>query len=103
VGDSAVVGAGAYADDRLGAACATGNGEAILRVALAKTAVELLGQGCDPMASAQAAIALLADRTRATAGLIVVDRVGRVGYARNSSCMPVAYWDGQRKKVLSAG
>jgi L-asparaginase / beta-aspartyl-peptidase len=102
VGDSAVVGAGTYADDRLGGASATGVGEAIIRVSLAKTAVDLLRDGLDPMAAATAAIALLAGRTGAAAGLVLIDVLGRIGYARNSPRMPIAYRDALRGSVASA-
>src|SRR6185503_5833435 len=40
VGDSPIVGAGTYADDRAGAVSCTGWGEGILRVVLAKSAVD---------------------------------------------------------------
>ena len=88
VGDSAIIGAGTYADDRAGAASATGSGEAIIRVALAKTAVDLLRDGRDPMAAARLAIAELAARTGASAGVIVVDRLGRIGFAHNTPQLP---------------
>ncbi len=99
VGDSGVIGAGTYADDFLGAASATGAGEAIMRVTLAKAVVDLLQDGRDPMVAAQATIRLLAQRTGAVAGVIVVDPMGRIGYACNSPCMPVAYRHGQLDEV----
>ncbi len=91
VGDSAVIGAGTYADDTTGAASATGAGEAIIRMGLARGAVDRLRDGRDPMAAAQAAIDDLTRRTGASAGLIVVDRLGRIGYAHGTPSMPVAY------------
>src|SRR5262249_60658856 len=42
VGDSALVGCGAYADNRLGGVSTTGHGEAFIRPVLAKTAPALL-------------------------------------------------------------
>jgi L-asparaginase / beta-aspartyl-peptidase len=42
VGDSAAVGSGFYADDTLGACALTGDGEQIIRVVLAKSALEYL-------------------------------------------------------------
>src|SRR3989304_5665493 len=59
VGDSALIGSGTYADASLGAASATGNGEAIMRVVLTKTAVELLRDGRHPVEAARAAIGVL--------------------------------------------
>src|SRR6266446_7452477 len=48
VGDSAVIGAGTYADDRLGAGSATGPGEAIIHLCLVRSALELVGRGFGP-------------------------------------------------------
>ena len=91
VGDSAIIGAGAYADNGLGACSATGDGEAILRSTLAKTAVELLQDGKDPTLAAQTAVRLLHQRTAGEAGLILIDRLGRIGHAYNTPAMSVAF------------
>jgi beta-aspartyl-peptidase (threonine type) len=91
VGDSAVIGAGTYADDTTGAASATGLGEAIIRVGLAKGALDRLRDGRDPMAATREAIRELRQRTGATAGMISVDPLGRIGYACNAPHMPIAY------------
>ncbi len=85
VGDSPIPGAGSYADDRRGAASCTGWGEGILRVVLAKTAVDALGdQPAD--AAARKAIAALR-RVEGVGGVILVDRAGRVGSAFNTPRM----------------
>src|SRR5713101_7813081 len=91
VGDSAVIGAGTYADDTLGAGSATGDGEAIIRATLTKTAVELLRDGRDPTQAAQVAVDLLRNRTGSEAGLILIDPLGRVGYVYNTPAMSVAF------------
>jgi isoaspartyl peptidase/L-asparaginase-like protein (Ntn-hydrolase superfamily) len=54
------------------------------------------------MAAANAAIQLLAQRTGAVAGLIVVDPLGRIGYAHNSARMPVAFRGGDHHEVVTA-
>ena len=89
VGDSPLIGCGTYADDCGGVSC-TGDGEAIVRIVMAKSALDLLKQGADPQAVANQAIALLAEKTGAAAGLIILDRRGKIGYARNTERMPVA-------------
>lgn len=94
VGDSPVVGAGAYADDQLGAVSCTGHGESILRVCLALQACQALARDPDAMAVAEAAMALLADRTGGEGGLILVGRDGRLGWAWNTPAMPYAWRDG---------
>ena len=77
VGDTPVIGAGTYADDRLGAASATGWGEAILRVVLTRCAVDLMGSGLAPEQAGREALAAL-DRIGGKGGLILVDTGGRV-------------------------
>jgi len=91
VGDSAIIGAGTYADDSLGAASATGIGETIIRATLTKAAVELLHGGRDPMSAARAAIALLQTRAQGEGGVILLDPFGRVGYAYNTPAMSLAF------------
>jgi beta-aspartyl-peptidase (threonine type) len=91
VGDSAVIGGGTYADDLLGAGSATGPGEAIIRLGLARVALELVGRGADPATAAREALAFLERRLGATAGIILVDPAGRVGIAHTTEAMAAAY------------
>jgi beta-aspartyl-peptidase (threonine type) len=91
VGDSAVIGAGIYADDRRGAASATGVGEPIMKLTLARLAVGLLEDRCDPAEVCTRSVVLLEERLAARCGLILVDRMGRVGTAFTTEAMPVAY------------
>jgi len=53
VGDTPLPGCGTWADDRGGAASATGDGEAIIRVTLCRTLVDRLERGEDPDAAAR--------------------------------------------------
>lgn len=76
LGDSPVIGAGTYADDRLGAASCTGWGESILRVVMAKSAVDALRGDARPSLAARAALADLA-RIGGWGGILLVDRRGR--------------------------
>jgi L-asparaginase / beta-aspartyl-peptidase len=99
VGDTALVGCGLYADDR-GACSTTGDGESVIPIVLAKTAVDFLSGGAasadgsvsnHPEEAAQKVIDLLKQRVPGEAGCILVDRYGRVGWAYNSQAMAVAY------------
>lgn len=90
VGDSAVIGAGTYADSAIGACSATGDGEDIIRATLARTAVELLRDGKDPTQAARTALARLTRQTRGEAGLILLDPFGRSGVVYNTESMGVA-------------
>jgi L-asparaginase / beta-aspartyl-peptidase len=90
IGDSPLLGCGTYADD-FGAVSCTGHGEAIMRVVLAKSALELMRNGSDPGTAARRSVTMLAEKTGSTGGLIVIDQQGRIGYARNTSHMPVCF------------
>lgn len=94
VGDSPLIGAGTYADDLGGAVSCTGQGEAIIKVVLAKYASDLLATGREPMAVASDALKEL-DRVGGDGGLILVDREGRLGWAFNSQRMSRAWIDAQ--------
>ena len=93
VGDTPIIGGGTYADDLSGAVSCTGQGEAILKVALAKAAADLLRAGKSASEAAAAAIAELSARTHGEAGLIVVSPAGEIGFAFNTRRMSRASAD----------
>ncbi|MDZ4877045.1 MAG: Isoaspartyl peptidase [Chroococcidiopsis cubana SAG 39.79] len=101
VGDSAVVGCGLYADNKLGACSTTGDGESIIPVVLAKTAIDLLTGDRHPDEAAQMAIDTLASKIKGEAGCILLDRQGRMGWAFNSSHMAGAYMTVGQDKVAA--
>ncbi len=120
VGDSPLVGCGCYADAEAGAVSCTGWGEAIMKIVMAKTAVDLLrpplvgaqhaapvsaraasgetaplslqaAAPLSPQAAAEACVRLLLDRAHGRGGLILLDRDGRPGVAFNTPRMAYAY------------
>jgi L-asparaginase / beta-aspartyl-peptidase len=106
VGDSPLIGCGCYADSQLGGVSCTGDGEAIMKIVMAKAAADFLGRadspatpgtprGTDPsdfaMGAASAAVDLLASRTGGTGGLILLDRRGLPGFAFNTPRMARGY------------
>jgi beta-aspartyl-peptidase (threonine type) len=91
IGDSAIIGAGTYADDALGAASATGHGEAIMLAVLTKYVVDALRDGSDPGAAARRGMRYLTRQAGGAGGVIVVDPLGRFGYACTTPHMNVAY------------
>jgi beta-aspartyl-peptidase (threonine type) len=97
VGDSPIIGAGLYADDRRGAASSTGWGEGIQRVVMAHRAVEMMA-AVGPAEAAQQAIEVLASRTDGKGGIILVDPKGELGYAFNTPHMAYAYLAGSMTK-----
>jgi beta-aspartyl-peptidase (threonine type) len=87
VGDSAIIGAGTFAS-AWGAASATGHGEAIMMASLCRETVEAFGAS-SPTRVAQIKVAELIAPRGYEAGIILVDRNRRVGYAHNAETMEV--------------
>ena len=114
VGDSPLIGCGCYADATAGGVSCTGYGEAIMKIVMAKTATDRLRSGngtfcvsdssrnvsdalphsCGAdtaMHAAREAVHLLAKRTHATGGLILLDCEGNPGFAFNTPRMAYGY------------
>ena len=93
VGDSPLIGCGCYADAEAGAVSCTGYGEAIMKILMAKTAADFLRDvaHASAMKAAEQAIEILAQRTHATGGLILLDRQGNPGWAFNTPRMAYGY------------
>jgi L-asparaginase / beta-aspartyl-peptidase len=98
VGDSPLIGCGCYADVEVGGVSCTGYGEAIMKVVMAKSAADFLPRDKEAlptdgvaMGAARRAVELLASRTKATGGLIVLDRHGEPGFAFNTPRMAYGY------------
>ncbi len=91
VGDSPLVGSGAYADNWTAAVSATGYGEALMRVVISKRVCDFVGTGLSARSACESAIRVLEERTGGEGGLIAVDARGQVGWAYNTRAMPYAY------------
>jgi beta-aspartyl-peptidase (threonine type) len=77
VGDSPIIGAGVYADNATCAVSATGCGEDLLRVVIAKTIANAIAfRGDDARAAVAEGIAQLQRRVGGSGGVIVIDRDG---------------------------
>ena len=83
VGDSPLIGAGLYVDGAVGAATATGWGEAVIRACGSFLVVELMRQGHPPQEACRLAvervIAKNPDYREIQVGFIALDRYGRSG------------------------
>jgi beta-aspartyl-peptidase (threonine type) len=102
VGDSPLLGAGTYADDAQGAASATGQGEGIMRIALASRVIALIAAGNTPADACFEGLTFMKKRVAATGGMIAIDKDGRLGWARSTSSMAYAVtWHGH--KVMGGG
>jgi beta-aspartyl-peptidase (threonine type) len=91
VGDSPIAGAGGYADNATSAVCATGDGEAFMKLVLSTHVCDQVAAGLTAQAACDAAMRLLEARLRASGGLIAIDRAGRIGVSFNTPGMPWAY------------
>jgi beta-aspartyl-peptidase (threonine type) len=96
IGDSPIPGAGTWADANL-ALSATGDGEAILRVALTRAiaARATLGGAADLRAAIITELRELARITGGSAGVIGVDRAGVIGL-QLAETMPIAWMERSR-------
>jgi len=91
VGDSALIGCGTYAESNLGGVSCTGDGEAIIRVVLARRALETLKSVDDPGQACRVAVDVLVEEGRGQGGLILVDWRGRTGWAHSTPLLPVGF------------
>jgi L-asparaginase / beta-aspartyl-peptidase len=105
VGDSPLIGCGCYADAEVGGVSCTGNGEGIMKIVMAKMAIDLLAEPPEapyrlqprPEGSqsehnhaqfvADACIRKLAHRSHTTGGLILLDRDGTPAASFNTPHM----------------
>lgn len=91
VGDSPLIGCGTYAETTLGGVSCTGEGEAIIRVALARRTLEILKVVDEPQRAADIAVRVLAEEGRGHGGLIVADWKGRLAWAHDTPFMAVGF------------
>jgi L-asparaginase / beta-aspartyl-peptidase len=99
IGDSAIIGGGFYADNSLGAACATGRGEYIMRLCLCKYACDQMQLNDGPLSSKKSIDLLTKRFGKNTGGIITVDTKGRFGIAYNTRSMPVALIKSKDEKI----
>lgn len=97
VGDSPLPGCGYLADNQKAAVSATGHGEKIMRVQLSRTAADLAAQMRDQdkatdvfHGAAQAAVETL-QRVDGEAAVIMIDALGRIGFAHSTPHLAHAY------------
>ncbi|CAB3369182.1 Hypothetical predicted protein [Cloeon dipterum] len=82
VGDSPVPGSGAYADNKVGAACATGDGDIFMRFLPSFLAVEEMRRGASPKQAAEVAIGRITEHYPDTMGAVIAaNKLGDYGAA----------------------
>jgi len=83
VGDSPLIGAGLFVDNDVGAACATGWGEAVIRTAGSHLAVEKMRQGASPMEACRSVVERVRDLhgnpENVQVGVLALNTQGEIG------------------------
>jgi L-asparaginase/N4-(beta-N-acetylglucosaminyl)-L-asparaginase len=96
VGDSPLIGSGLFLDPDVGAACATGWGEAIMRVVGAHVVIEAMRHGAGPEAACRKAARQVRRRSSSDnvqAGFLALTADGRAGAHGIRSGFDVAIYD----------
>jgi N4-(beta-N-acetylglucosaminyl)-L-asparaginase len=111
VGDSPIIGAGLYVDNKVGAAGATGRGEEVIRICGSFYVVQLMEQGKTPQEACELACKKIVDinggPTKADVDdkFVAINVNGEVGVAsikgRKDSLPEAAYYSAEGFKVVS--
>jgi len=99
VGDSPLIGAGTWADERVAVSC-TGQGEAFIRAGAARLVAALIEQGQSLEDAANAAMQAVA-QCGGDGGLIAVDAHGNVVTPLSTAAMPRGVWRAGEKPAIS--
>lgn len=104
VGDSPIVGSGAYCDNDIGGVAATGNGDVMMRFCPAIVAVELMRAGKSPAdACFESLKRIEAKGYRVGACLVALSKKGEFGAAKvGERAFPHAVRNGSRDEVIVA-
>jgi beta-aspartyl-peptidase (threonine type) len=100
LGDSSLIGCGCYANNESAAASATGWGEPIMKLVLAKWTADRIAAGNLPEWAAQESMNYLKERVNGHGGIVVLDIHGHFGIAHNT---PRMAWALKTKKKEEAG
>lgn len=107
VGDSPIIGAGLFVDNEVGAACATGLGEAIIRIAGSHTVVELMRHGYSAQQACEEAVKRIIskhkDLTNLQCCFLALDKQGNVGSYSVYNGFNYALKTVQDEKMVDAG
>jgi beta-aspartyl-peptidase (threonine type) len=103
VGDSPLIGSGTYCDNTIGGVSTSGWGEAMIRVVMAKTVVDLMDRnGGDPGKAAMDGLQILERKVEGYGGVIAMTNSGEIGVAFNTPRMARAYLTSDMKAPFVA-
>lgn len=98
VGDSPIIGAGTYADNAIGAVSVTGWGEAMMKVVMAKTVIDLMERyNGDAEKAAREGVKILSRKVEGFGGVIALTRRGDIGISFNTRRMARGYMSSDMK------
>ena len=106
VGDSPIIGAGLFVDNEVGAATATGKGEAVIKIAGTHLIVELMRQGKSPQEACEEAIDRIMSKNKGLdtfqVGFLALDKNGNTGgFALNKGFEYALYLNNENKLIES--
>jgi N4-(beta-N-acetylglucosaminyl)-L-asparaginase len=107
LGDSPIIGAGLFVDNEVGAACATGLGEAVIRIAGSSIVVELMRHGYTPQEACKEAVERLIKKhdnqvENLQVGFIALNKNGEWGSYSVYSGFNVAHRDLENEKLVDS-
>jgi len=107
VGDSPIIGAALFVDNKVGCACATGVGEEVIKTVGSFLIVELMRQGASPDEACKEAVGRivanhpgLKKEDELQVGYLAMDRLGRVGGFAIMPWFQYAIHDGRENRLI---
>jgi L-asparaginase/N4-(beta-N-acetylglucosaminyl)-L-asparaginase len=106
VGDSPIIGAGLFVDNEVGGACATGLGEAVIKMVGSHLVVELMRQGRTPQQACEAAVDRIVSRQKnykdLQVGFLALNKAGEAGAYAIHGGFNYAVHNGQQNVLIDA-
>ncbi len=106
VGDSPIIGAGLFVDGDVGAACATGVGEAVIRIAGSSIIVELMRSGATPQEACDEGVNRIIKKHKnlnnLQVGFLALDKAGNVGASSVFAGFDYAIHTSNKEELIEA-
>ncbi|MBU2559156.1 MAG: N(4)-(beta-N-acetylglucosaminyl)-L-asparaginase [Bacteroidetes bacterium] len=107
VGDSPIIGAGLFVDNEVGAATATGEGEAVMKTLGSFLIVELMRQGYSPQQACEQAVHRIAIKLKPhpnfQIGYIAMNKAGETGAYAYAPGFQYAHYQGDKNELYNSG
>ncbi len=106
VGDSPIIGAGLFVDNEVGAACATGVGEMVIRISGTAIIVEMMRQGKSPQEACEEAIKRIISKHEDVKDtqvcFIAINKTGEIGSHGIYKGLSIAYRSSDKEEMREA-